>query len=309
MNPENRIYVAGHRGLAGSAILRALQAKGFQNLITRTQEKLELTDAEATRRFFEQERPQYVFLAAAKVGGIHANNTFPAEFLRENLLIQTHVLHESWRVGVKKLLFLGSSCIYPRLAPQPIPESALLTGELESTNDAYAVAKIAGIQACQAYRKQYGSNFIAAMPTNLFGPHDNFHPEHSHVLPALIRRFHEAQRDGLPEVTVWGSGTPRREFLHSDDLAEACLFLMEHYDSPEIINIGWGTDCTIRELAEAIAETVGYSGTLTWDASRPDGTPRKVLDTHRLNALGWQPRVSLREGLQQTYHWYLEHHA
>ena len=270
---------------------------------------MDLTDAEATRRFFEQERPQYVFLAAAKVGGIHANNTFPAEFLRENLLIQTHVLHESWRVGVKKLLFLGSSCIYPRMAPQPIPENALLTGELESTNKAYAVAKIAGIQACQAYRKQYGSNFIAAMPTNLFGPHDNFHPEHSHVLPALIRRFHEAQRDGLPEVTVWGSGTPRREFLHSDDLAEACLFLMEHYDSPEIINIGWGTDCTIRELAEAIAETVGFSGKLTWDTSRPDGTPRKVLDTHRLNALGWQPRVSLREGLQQTYHWYLEHHA
>ena len=309
VNPENRIYIAGHRGLAGSAILRALQAKGFQNLITRTREEVDLTDAESTRRFFEQEGPQYVFMAAAKVGGIHANNTFPAEFLRENLLIQTHVLHESWRVGVKKLLFLGSSCIYPRMAPQPIPENALLTGELESTNKAYAVAKIAGIQACQAYRKQYGSNFIAAMPTNLFGPHDNFHPEHSHVLPALIRRFHEAQRDGLPEVTVWGSGTPRREFLHSDDLAEACLFLMEHYDSPEIINIGWGTDCTIRELAEAIAETVRYSGTLAWDTSRPDGTPRKVLDTHRLNALGWQPRVSLREGLQQTYHWYLEHHA
>ena len=309
MNPENRIYVAGHRGLAGSAILRALQAQGFHNLLTHTHAELDLTDAEDTRRFFEQERPQYVFLAAAKVGGIHANNTFPAEFLRENLLIQTHVLHESWRVGVKKLLFLGSSCIYPRMAPQPISENALLTGELESTNKAYAVAKIAGIQACQAYRKQYGSNFIAAMPTNLFGPHDNFHSEHSHVLPALIRRFHEAQRDGLPEVTVWGSGTPRREFLHSDDLAEACLFLMEHYDSPQIINIGWGTDCTIRELAEAIAETVGYSGTLAWDTSRPDGTPRKVLDTHRLNALGWQPRVSLREGLQQTYHWYLEHHA
>ena len=250
MLPEGSIYVAGHGGLAGSAILRALQSRGYSRLIVRTHQELELTDARAVKDFFQQERPESVFLAAAKVGGIQANNTLPAEFLRENLLIQTHVLHEAWQAGVKKLLFLGSSCIYPKLAPQPIPESALLTGELEPTNDAYAIAKIAGIQLCKAYRKQHGANFIAVMPTNLYGPHDNFHHEHSHVLPALLRRFHEAQRDGLKEVTVWGSGTPKREFLHSDDLASACLFLMEHYDSPEIINIGWGQDCTICELAE-----------------------------------------------------------
>ena len=309
MQSEGSIFIAGHRGLAGSAILRALQSRGYSRLIVRTHQELELTDARAVKEFFQQERPESVFLAAAKVGGIQANNTLPAEFLRENLLIQTHVLHEAWQAGVKKLLFLGSSCIYPKLAPQPIPESALLTGELEPTNDAYALAKIAGIQLCKAYRKQYGANFIAVMPTNLYGPHDNFHPEHSHVLPALLRRFHEAQRDGLKEVTVWGSGTPKREFLHSDDLASACLFLMEHYDSPEIINIGWGQDCTIRELAEMIAETVGYTGTLKWDDSRPDGTPRKVLDNRKLSALGWEPKISLQEGLRLTYQWYLENHG
>ena len=309
MQSEGSIFIAGHSGLAGSAILRALQSRGYSRLIVRTHQELELTDARAVKEFFQQERPESVFLAAAKVGGIQANNTLPAEFLRENLLIQTHVLHEAWQAGVKKLLFLGSSCIYPKLAPQPIPESALLTGELEPTNDAYALAKIAGIQLCKAYRKQYGANFIAVMPTNLYGPHDNFHPEHSHVLPALLRRFHEAQRDGLKEVTVWGSGTPKREFLHSDDLASACLFLMEHYDSPEIINIGWGQDCTIRELAEMIAETVGYTGTLKWDDSRPDGTPRKVLDNRKLSALGWEPKISLQEGLRLTYHWYLENHG
>ena len=309
MQSEGSIFIAGHSGLAGSAILRALQSRGYSRLIVRTHQELELTDARAVKEFFQQERPESVFLAAAKVGGIQANNTLPAEFLRENLLIQTHVLHEAWQAGVKKLLFLGSSCIYPKLAPQPIPESALLTGELEPTNDAYAIAKIAGIQLCKAYRKQHGANFIAVMPTNLYGPQDNFHPEHSHVLPALLRRFHEAQRDGLKEVTVWGSGTPKREFLHSDDLASACLFLMEHYDSPEIINIGWGQDCTIRELAEMIAETVGYTGTLKWDDSRPDGTPRKVLDNRKLSALGWEPKISLQEGLRLTYQWYLENHG
>ena len=309
MQSEGSIFIAGHSGLAGSAILRALQSRGYSRLIVRTHQELELTDARAVKDFFQQERPESVFLAAAKVGGIQANNTLPAEFLRENLLIQTHVLHEAWQAGVKKLLFLGSSCIYPKLAPQPIPESALLTGELEPTNDAYALAKIAGIQLCKAYRKQHGANFIAVMPTNLYGPQDNFHPEHSHVLPALLRRFHEAQRDGLKEVTVWGSGTPKREFLHSDDLASACLFLMEHYDSPEIINIGWGQDCTIRELAEMIAETVGYTGTLRWDDSRPDGTPRKVLDNRKLSALGWEPKISLQEGLRLTYQWYLENHG
>jgi len=309
MQSEGSIFIAGHSGLAGSAILRALQSRGYSRLIVRKHQELELTDARAVKDFFQQERPESVFLAAAKVGGIQANNTLPAEFLRENLLIQTHVLHEAWQAGVKKLLFLGSSCIYPKLAPQPIPESALLTGELEPTNDAYALAKIAGIQLCKAYRKQYGANFIAVMPTNLYGPQDNFHPEHSHVLPALLRRFHEAQRDGLQEVTVWGSGTPRREFLHSDDLANACLFLMEHYESPEIINIGWGQDCTIRELAEMIAKTVGYTGTLKWDDSRPDGTPRKVLDNRKLTALGWEPKISLQEGLRLTYQWYLKNHG
>ena len=309
MQSEGSIYIAGHSGLAGSAILRALQSRGYSRLIVRTHQELELTDAGAVKDFFQQERPESVFLAAAKVGGIQANNTIPAEFLRENLLIQTHVLHEAWQAGVKKLLFLGSSCIYPKLAPQPIPESALLTGELEPTNEAYALAKIAGIQLCKAYRKQHGANFIAVMPTNLYGSQDNFHPEHSHVLPALMRRFHEAQRDGLQEVTVWGSGTPRREFLHSDDLASACLFLMEHYDSPEIINIGWGQDCTIRELAEMIAETVGFTGTLKWDDSRPDGTPRKVLDNRKLSDLGWEPKISLQEGLKLTYQWYLENNG
>ena len=309
MQSEGSIFIAGHSGLAGSAILRAFQSRGYSRLIVRTHQELELTDARAVKDFFQQERPEYVFLAAAKVGGIQANNTLPAEFLRENLLIQTHVLHEAWQAGVKKLLFLGSSCIYPKLAPQPIPESALLTGELEPTNDAYALAKITVIQLCKAYRKQHGANFIAVMPTNLYGPQDNFHPEHSHVLPALLRRFHEAQRDGLQEVTVWGSGTPRREFLHSDDLASACLFLMEHYDSPEIINIGWGQDCTIRELAEMIAKTVSYTGKLKRDDSRPDGTPRKVLDNRKLSALGWEPKISLQEGLRLTYQWYLENHG
>ena len=306
MNPDRRIYVAGHRGLAGSAILRALEARGFKNLIVRTHAELDLTDAVATQAFFVQERPEFVFLAAAKVGGIHANSSFPVDFLRENLLIQTNVFHEAWRSGVQKLLFLGSTCIYPKFAPQPIPESALLTGELESTNEAYAIAKIAGIKLCQAYRRQHGANFIAVMPTNLYGPNDNFHPEHSHVLPALIHRFHEAKQDGSSEVTLWGSGTPRREFLHSDDLADACLFLMEYYDDPEIVNVGWGRDCTIRELAELIAEVVEYDGERTWDASKPDGTPQKLLDPSKLTRLGWQPGIPFREGLERTCRWYCE---
>lgn len=306
MNPDSRIYVAGHRGLAGSAILRALQTRGFQNLIVRPHAELDLTDASATHEFFEQERPEFVFLAAARVGGIHANSSFPVDFLQENLRIQNNVLHESWRVGVKKLLFLGSTCIYPKFAPQPIPESALLTGELELTNEAYAIAKIAGIKLCQAYRRQHGVNFIAAMPTNLYGPNDNFHPKNSHVLPALIRRFHEAKRDCASEVGIWGTGTPRREFLHSDDLADACLFLMEQYDSSEIVNVGWGRDCTIRELAETIAEVVGFDGGLAWDSSKPDGTPQKLLDPTKLTQLGWQPKIPLREGLERTYRWYAD---
>ena len=307
MQSEGSIFIAGHSGLAGSAILRALQSRGYSRLIVRTHQELELTDARAVKEFFQQERPESVFLAAAKVGGIQANNTLPAEFLRENLLIQTHVLHEAWQAGVKKMLFLGSSCIYPKLAPQPIPESALLTGELEPTNDAYALAKIAGIQLCKAYRKQHGANFIAVMPTNLYGPQDNFHPEHSHVLPALLRRFHEAQRDGLQEVTVWGSGTPKREFLHSDDLASACLFLMEHYDSPEIINIGWGQDCTIRELAERTAHAVGWVGEITWDTSKPDGVPRVCCDVTRMQqSLCWEPQITLDEGLKDMVAWHQE---
>ena len=306
MQIKDKIYVAGHRGLAGSAILRALKIRGFENFALRTHDELDLTDANATKDLFETEKPDYVFLAAGRVGGIHANNSFSAEFLRENLLIQTHVMHEAWRTEVKKLLFLGSSCIYPKFAPQPISETSLLTGELESTNDAYAVAKIAGIQTCKAYRKQYGANFIAVMPTNLYGPNDNFHPEHSHVLPALLRRFHEAKQMGRAKVIIWGSGNPKREFLHSDDLADACLFLMNRYESEDIINIGWGIDQTISELAVLIADVVGFKGKLIWDASRPDGTPQKVLDCSKLEKLGWKPRITLREGLEQTYQWFVQ---
>ena len=271
-----------------------------------THSELDLMDSEAVKDFFQTEKPDYVFLAAAKVGGIVANQNFPVDFLRNNLLIQTHVLHEAWRSNVRKLLFLGSSCIYPKHAPQPIQEAALLTGALEQTNDAYALAKIAGLRACQAYRQQHGSNFIAVMPTNLYGPHDNFHPEHSHVLAALIVRFHEMKEKGSPETQVWGSGTPHREFLHSDDLADACLFLMENYSASEIINIGWGKDISIRELAELIQEIIGYEGKIVWDTSRPDGTPRKLLDTSRLNELGWFPQISLKNGLKETYQWFLK---
>ena len=306
MKSNSRIYVAGHRGLVGSAIIRSLKQRGFENLITRTHAELELMDAVAVKDFFEQAKPEYVFLAAAKVGGIHANSTYPADFMRENLIVQTNVIHESWRQGVVKLLFLGSSCIYPKLCPQPIKEEYLLSGELEKTNDAYALAKIAGIKTCQSYNQQHGTHFISAMPTNLYGVNDNFHPENSHVLPALIRRFHEAKLANVESISIWGTGTSRREFLHSSDLADAVLFLMENYDDSEIVNVGCGKDQTIKELAETIQEVVGYTGYLKFDSTRPDGTPQKILDISKINSLGWKPTISLREGLKQVYHWYTE---
>ncbi|MAH63361.1 MAG: GDP-fucose synthetase [SAR324 cluster bacterium] len=309
MNKESRIYIAGHRGLVGSAIKRILSRNGYSNLIVKTRAELNLLDAKAVEKFFLEENPEYVFLAAAKVGGIHANNTYPADFLYENLQIQNHVLKNAWRVQVKKLLFLGSSCIYPKDCPQPIHEDYLLTGPLENTNRAYALAKIAGIELCQSFNRQHGTKFLSVMPTNLYGIYDNFHPENSHVLPALIQRIHEAKVKSLPEVVVWGTGAPRREFLLSDELAEACLHLMLNYEDGELVNIGWGEDQTIKELVEIICEVVGYQGKLRFDPTRPDGTPRKVLDVSRLKALGWQPKITLREGLQQVYLWYCEEYA
>jgi GDP-L-fucose synthase len=306
---SDKIYVAGHRGLVGSAILRRLSAAGYTHLLTRTRDELDLLDQAQVRRFFEAERPGYVFLAAAKVGGIHANSTYPADFIRDNLLIETNVIDAAYRFGVKKLQFLGSSCIYPKLAPQPLKEDYLLTGPLEPSNEWYAVAKIAGIKLCQAYRRQYGFNAISLMPTNLYGPGDNFDLQNSHVLPALIRKFHDAKMAGSPEVVVWGTGTPRREFLHVDDLADAAVFLIEHYDGEEIVNVGVGEDVTIRELAELIKELVGYEGKIVFDSSKPDGTPRKLLDVERLNALGWRARISLKEGVRATYEWFLENVA
>jgi GDP-L-fucose synthase len=293
----------------GSAILRRLSAAGYTHLLTRTRDELDLLDQAQVRRFFEAERPGYVFLAAAKVGGIHANSTYPADFIRDNLLIETNVIDAAYRFGVKKLQFLGSSCIYPKLAPQPLKEDYLLTGPLEPSNEWYAVAKIAGIKLCQAYRRQYGFNAISLMPTNLYGPGDNFDLQNSHVLPALIRKFHDAKMAGSPEVVVWGTGTPRREFLHVDDLADAAVFLIEHYDGEEIVNVGVGEDVTIRELAELIKELVGYEGKIVFDSSKPDGTPRKLLDVERLNALGWRARISLKEGVRATYEWFLENVA
>jgi len=306
MERTAKIYVAGHRGLVGAAICRRLYRQGYANLVTRTRQELDLRDQRAVGEFFARERPAYVFLAAARVGGIHANSTRPAEFIYDNLAIETNVIHAAWGSGVKKLLFLGSSCIYPRLAPQPMKEEYLLAGPLEPTNEAYAVAKIAGLKMCQAYRRQYGFNAICLMPTNLYGPGDNFDLESSHVLPALIRRFHEAKLAGAPQVVLWGTGTPRREFLHVDDLADAAVFLMERYDSEEIINVGTGEDLTIAELAELVREVVGYRGAIAFDAKMPDGTPRKLLDVSRLRALGWQPRIGLREGIEATYRWYCE---
>jgi len=305
MNKASKIYVAGHRGLVGSAIVRRLRAAGYDNLVTRTSAELNLERQEGVEAFFAQERPEYVFLAAAKVGGIWANSTFPAEFIYNNLAIETNVIHASYRQGVRKLLFLGSSCIYPKHCPQPMKEEYLLSGYLEPTNEPYAVAKIAGMKMCQAYNRQYGTDFISVMPTNLYGPGDNFDLETSHVLPALIRKFHEAKVNGDPFVEIWGTGAPRREFLYVEDLADACLFLMEHYDESEIINVGVGIDLSIRELAEQVGKVVGFEGDLTFDASKPDGTPLKLLDISRLTALGWKAAVSLEEGIKKAYQWYL----
>jgi GDP-L-fucose synthase len=299
-------FVAGHRGLVGGAVLRHFEAEGFTSLVTRTSSELDLRDASAVEAFFAAERPTTVVMAAAKVGGILANSTYPADFISDNLRMQVNVLDAAARHGATKLLFLGSSCIYPKLAPQPIREDSLLTGPLEETNDAYAIAKIAGVLQVQALRRQHGVHYISAMPTNLYGPGDNFHPQNSHVLPGLIRRFHEAKLADAPEVVVWGTGTPLREFLHVDDLARACLFLLEHYDEPGPINVGVGEDLSIQQLAEMVADIVGYTGRLQFDTSKPDGTPRKLLDVSKLHGLGWRERIGLREGLEQTYAWYQE---
>jgi GDP-L-fucose synthase len=298
------IFVAGHRGLAGGAILRELQAAGYSNLLTRARSEVDLLKRDSVRGFFEEQRPQVVVIAAAKVGGIKANNDFPVEFLLENLAIQNNLIESAYEFGTEKLLFLGSSCIYPKFAPQPISESSLLTGALEPTNEAYALAKIAGIKLCQSYAREYGRNFINAMPTNLYGPGDNFDLNSSHVLPALLRKVHEAKERGDREVPVWGTGTPRREFLHVEDLASACRFLLENYNEPEIVNVGYGEDVTIRELVELICEVVGFDGELVFDATKPDGTPRKLLDTTKLTGLGWKPKIPLKEGIRQTYEWY-----
>jgi GDP-L-fucose synthase len=310
MNKEASIFVAGHRGMVGSAILRRLQRDGYTNLLLRTSSELDLRNQAAVRAFFEKETPEYVFLAAAKVGGILANNTYRAEFLQDNLLIQSNVIHEAHRNGCKKLLFLGSSCIYPKLAPQPLKEEYLLTGLLEPTNEPYAIAKIAGIKMCEAYRDQYGSNFIAAMPTNLYGPNDNFDLQSSHVLPALIRKFHEAKMQGRDTVEIWGTGTPLREFLHVDDLADACLFLMHTYNGRTFVNVGFGEDLSIQALARMIKDIVGFHGALVFDTSKPDGTPRKLMDVTRLKDLGWKASISLESGIRDVYeNHFLVHYA
>ena len=305
MEKNSKVYVAGHRGMVGSAIYRKLQHEGFTNVITRTSQELDLRNQQAVAKFFIEEKPDYVFLAAAKVGGIIANNTYRADFLYENLAIQNNVIHQSYLNGVEKLMFLGSSCIYPKLAPQPLKEDYLLTGLLEETNEPYAIAKIAGIKMCDAYRAQYGCNFISVMPTNLYGYNDNYHPRNSHVLPALIRRFDEAKKTGAAEVVIWGSGSPMREFLFADDLANACYFLMQSYNEPNLINIGTGKDLTIKDLALTIAEVVGYKGELKFDTSKPDGTPRKLMDVSKLHALGWKHKIELKEGLDLAYQDYL----
>lgn len=301
MKPSDKIYVAGHRGLVGSAIVRHLRNAGFDNIVTRTSAELDLREQSAVRDFFAQEKPAYVFMAAARVGGIWANKTYPAEFIYDNCAMQGNIIDAAYRNGVEKLLFLGSSCIYPKNAPQPIREEYLLTGELEKTNDAYAIAKIAGIRMCQAYQQQYGARFISVMPTNLYGPGDNYDLQQSHVLPALIRKFHEAKIKNEPTVTVWGTGKPNREFLHADDAASACIFLMQQYEGLDIINIGWGIDNTIAQLAGIIKEVSGFKGELQFDETKPDGTFRKLLDVSKLTGLGWKPSISLREGIQRTY--------
>jgi GDP-L-fucose synthase len=305
MHLNSKIYIAGHNGMVGSAIDRLLKKKGYKDLIKKTSSELDLRNQTKTDNFFKDHQPEYVFLAAAKVGGILANNNYKADFLYDNLMIEANIIHAAANSGVKKLLFLGSSCIYPKFAPQPIKEEYLLTGELESTNDAYAIAKITGIKLCEAYRTQYGANFISVMPTNLYGIGDNYHPQNSHVLPALIRKFHEAKFKNHDQVTIWGTGTPRREFLFADDLADACLFLMQKYDEKDIINVGFGTDYTISELAEIIKDIIGYEGEIMYDHSKPDGTPRKLLDSSRINTLGWKPVTELKEGIQQAYNDFL----
>ncbi|PYK51724.1 MAG: GDP-fucose synthetase [Verrucomicrobia bacterium] len=309
MDKSDKIFVAGYRGMVGSALMRRLEAEAFSNVVTRERAQLDLTDESAVAKFFAEEKPDIVILAAAKVGGIKANNDYPVEFLVENLRIQNNVIRSAYDNGVRKLLFLGSSCIYPKFAPQPIAESALLTGPLEQTNEAYAIAKIAGIKLCQAFSCEYGANFISAMPTNLYGPNDNFDLETSHVLAALLRKAHEAKMHNDQKLIVWGTGKPRREFLHVDDLASACLLLLEKYDSPEIINVGCGEDSSIRELAELICEVVGFDGELAWDTTKPDGTPRKLLDVSKIRALGWKPAIPLRDGIKRTYNWFVANFA
>jgi GDP-L-fucose synthase len=301
MQKQDKIYIAGHRGMVGSAIQRKLEAEGFKNLLLKTSKELDLRDTAAVKAFFEVNRPDYVFLAAAKVGGILANDTYRADFLYDNLMIQNNVIHAAWKTGVKKLMFLGSSCIYPKLAPQPLKEEYLLTGLLEPTNEPYAIAKIAGIKLCDAYRAQYGCNFISVMPTNLYGPNDNYDLKNSHVLPAMIRKFHEARINRDPEVVIWGSGEPKREFLYVDDLADACFFLMQNYNEPGLVNVGTGKDLTIMELAQLIQRITGYDGSIRRDLSKPDGTPRKLLDVSRLEGLGWKAAVSLEEGIRTVY--------
>jgi GDP-L-fucose synthase len=309
LSKDETIFVAGHRGMVGSAIHGKLREQGFSKLLGRRRAELDLLDRNAVRAFFEKERPSVVIDAAAKVGGILANNEQPVEFLLQNLTIQNNLIEAAADFGARKLLFLGSSCIYPKMAPQPIPESALLTGPLEPTNDAYAIAKIAGIKLCQSYAREYGKNFISGMPTNLYGPHDNYDLHNSHVLPAFIRKVHEAKKSGAKSITVWGSGTPRREFLHTTDLAEACVFLLESYDEPDLVNIGCGEDVTIRELAETVCDVLGFEGTLEFDTSKPDGTPRKLLDISKIKSLGWTPRIPLREGIADAYRWFCENYS
>jgi GDP-L-fucose synthase len=304
MKNSDKIFVAGHRGMVGSAICRKLQQEGYSQIITRTSKELDLTDQKAVNDFFEKEKPQFVFLAAAKVGGIHANNTYRADFLYRNLMIESNVIHAAHVYGVEKLLFLGSSCIYPKLAPQPLQEESLLTGTLEYTNEPYAIAKIAGIKMCEAYRDQYGSNFISAMPTNLYGPNDNYDLQNSHVLPALIRKFHEAKINQSASVEVWGTGSPLREFLHVDDLAEACYFLMQHYNDKQFVNVGCGEDLSIKSLAEMIQSIVGFQGELIWNTEKPDGTPRKLMDISKIKGLGWSPKINLAQGITAVYQEY-----
>ncbi len=306
MNKQDKIFVAGHRGMVGSAIVRKLMAEGYENIVTKTSSELDLMNQSNVMQFFAEEKPQFVFLAAAKVGGIYANNTFRAEFLYNNLMIEANVIHAAHVHGTEKLLFLGSSCIYPKLAPQPLTEDSLLTGELEPTNEPYAIAKIAGIKLCESYRDQYGRNFISAMPTNLYGPNDNYDLQNSHVLPALIRKFHEGKINGLPEVEVWGTGSPLREFLHVDDLADACYFLMLNYNEKEFVNVGTGTDLSIKSLAEMVKDIVGYQGQLVWNTSKPDGTPRKLMNVSKLESLGWKHQIDLKKGIEMVYSEFVE---